>query len=152
MKTKVYYKNLTKIKIDKKIISDMKKCVQATVATQYPDTAFEVSITVCDNDYIHNLNAQYRGVDKETDVLSFPMLDFDIPAGPQTLGDIVVSAEKAETQAEEYGHSLRRELCFLCVHSTLHLLGINHENGEDERIKMEKKQDEILDSLGIGRE
>ncbi|MDD4125950.1 MAG: rRNA maturation RNase YbeY [Eubacteriales bacterium] len=150
-KTKVYYTNLTKTKIDRKITEDMKKCVKATVATQYPDTAFEVSVTVCDNAHIRKLNAEYRGVDSETDVLSFPMSDFDIPAGPLTLGDIVVSIEKAVSQAQEYGHSLRRELCFLCVHSALHLLGINHENREEERIKMEKMQDDILDSLGITR-
>lgn len=150
--TKVYYKNLTKTKIERKIICDMKKSVIATVMRDYPDTEFEVYITVCDNDYIHALNAEYRGVDRPTDVLSFPINDFDIPAGPRELGDIVISIDKAAEQAEEYGHSLRRELCFLCVHSALHLLGYDHENGEDERLQMEKMQDEILDSLNITRD
>lgn len=150
--TKVYWTNLTKTKIDKSIISDMKRCIQKTVSEFYPKTAFEVAVTICDNEYIRDLNSQYRGIDRETDVLSFPLSDFDIPAGPKSLGDIVISIDKAITQAEEYGHSLRRELCFLCVHSTLHLLGFDHEVGEEERIKMEKMQEEILQALNISRD
>jgi probable rRNA maturation factor len=150
--TKVYWTNLTKTKIDKSIISDMKRCIQKTVSEFYPKTAFEVAVAICDNEYIRDLNSQYRGIDRETDVLSFPLSDFDIPAGPKSLGDIVISIDKAITQAEEYGHSLRRELCFLCVHSTLHLLGFDHEVGEEERIKMEKMQEEILQALNISRD
>lgn len=150
--TKVYWTNLTKTKIDKSIISDMKRCIQKTVSEFYPKTAFEVAVTICDNEYIRDLNSQYRGIDRATDVLSFPLSDFDIPAGPKSLGDIVISIDKAITQAEEYGHSLRRELCFLCVHSTLHLLGFDHEVGEEERIKMEKMQEEILQALNISRD
>ncbi|MGI6717227.1 MAG: rRNA maturation RNase YbeY [Eubacteriales bacterium] len=150
--TKIYWTNLTKTKIDKSIISDMKRCIQKTVSEFYPKTAFEVAVTICDNEYIRDLNSQYRGIDRETDVLSFPLSDFDIPAGPKSLGDIVISIDKAITQAEEYGHSLRRELCFLCVHSTLHLLGFDHEVGEEERIKMEKMQEEILQALNISRD
>lgn len=150
--TKIYWTNLTNTKIDKSIISDMKRCIQKTVSEFYPKTAFEVAVTICDNEYIRDLNSQYRGIDRETDVLSFPLSDFDIPAGPKSLGDIVISIDKAITQAEEYGHSLRRELCFLCVHSTLHLLGFDHEVGEEERIKMEKMQEEILQALNISRD
>ncbi|NLN55828.1 MAG: rRNA maturation RNase YbeY [Clostridiales bacterium] len=150
--TKVYFTNLTKDKLDKTVLTDMKRCIQKTVTTLYPKTSFEVSLTLCDNAYIKELNAEYRGIDRETDVLSFPICDFDIPKGPKTLGDIVISIEKATSQAEEYGHSLKRELCFLCVHSTLHLLGINHEDDEESRKKMEDMQEEILNSLGIVRE
>lgn len=150
--TKIYWTNLIKTKIDKSIISDMKRCIQKTVSEFYPKTAFEVAVTICDNEFIRDLNSQYRGIDRETDVLSFPLSDFDIPAGPKSLGDIVISIDKAITQAEEYGHSLRRELCFLCVHSTLHLLGFDHEVGEEERIKMEKMQEEILQALNISRD
>ena len=148
----VYYKNITDVKVDKSIMYDMKKCVRATVGREYEDGEFEVYITVCDNEYIHSLNREYRGVDRPTDVLSFPMDDFDLPDGLKELGDIVISIDKAESQAAEYGHSLRREMCFLCVHSTLHLLGYDHEQGEEQRIEMEKMQDEILDSLGITRD
>lgn len=148
----VYYKNITDVKVDKSIMYDMKKCVRATVAREYEDGEFEVYITVCDNEYIHSLNAEYRGVDRPTDVLSFPMDDFDLPDGLKELGDIVISIDKATEQAAEYGHSLRREMCFLCVHSMLHLLGYDHEQGEEQRIEMERMQDEILDSLGITRD
>ena len=148
----VYYKNNTDVKIEKSIMYDMKKCVRTTVEREYADGEFEVYITVCDNEYIHSLNKEYRGVDRPTDVLSFPMDDFDLPDGLKELGDIVISIDKATEQAAEYGHSLRREMCFLCVHSTLHLLGYDHEQGEDERLEMEKMQDEILDSLSITRD
>ncbi len=148
----VYYKNNTGVKIEKSIMYDMKKCVRTTVEREYAEGEFEVYITVCDNEYIHSLNKEYRGVDRPTDVLSFPMDDFDLPDGLKELGDIVISIDKATEQAAEYGHSLRREMCFLCVHSTLHLLGYDHEQGEDERIEMEKMQDEILDSLSITRD
>ncbi len=148
----VYYKNITDVKVDKSIMYDMKKCVRAAVSREYEDGEFEVYITVCDNEYIHSLNAEYRGVDRPTDVLSFPMDDFDLPDGLKELGDIVISIDKAAEQAAEYGHSLRREMCFLSVHSTLHLLGYDHEQGEEQRIEMERMQDEILDSLGITRD
>ncbi len=151
--TKVFYNNESGFSIPRGIIADMKRSVRAAVAREYEDTSrFEVYITVCTADRIRELNAEYRGVDKVTDVLSFPMDDFDIPAGPRELGDIIVCLEKAKEQAAEYGHSLRRELCFLCVHSALHLLGYDHENGETERKEMEKLQDAILDQLGITRE
>ena len=148
----VYYKNITNTKVDSSIMYDMKKCVRETVKREYSEGEFEVYITVCDNEYIHSLNKEYRGVDRPTDVLSFPMDDFDLPGGLKELGDIVISIDKAEEQAKEYGHSQRREMCFLCVHSTLHLLGYDHETGEEDRIKMEKMQGEILDSLGITRD
>ena len=150
---KVFYRNESGTPVARGIIADMKRSVRAAVEREYPnEQGFEVYITVCTAERIRELNAGYRGVDKVTDVLSFPMDDFDIPDGPRELGDIIICLEKAVSQAKEYGHSLRRELCFLCVHSALHLLGYDHENGEQERIEMEKLQDAILDSLGITRE
>ncbi len=159
---KVYFTNRSKIKIDRSITSDIKKSAAAAAAAAAvavkADPGMidggdnELTVTLCDDAYIRKLNSRFRGIDRETDTLSFPMCDDDIDAGPRMLGDIIISAERAVSQAEEYGHSLRRELCFLCVHSALHLMGINHENGEAERAKMEKMQDEILDSLKITRD
>lgn len=130
----------------------------------------EVNLTFTDNEGIRNINREFRELDVPTDVLSFPMVDYIAPAdygileneeayamyfnpesGELLLGDIVISVERAIEQAKNYGHSLKREICFLTAHSMLHLLGYDHmEDGE--RIVMEKKQEEILDELGIKRE
>ena len=112
----------------------------------------EIGLVVVSGETIRGLNKKYRSIDQETDVLSFPMLDFangeELASG--YLGDIVISYERAAAQAEEYGHSLRRELCFLTAHSMLHLLGYDHESAEDEA-EMAAKQDAVLDELKIQR-
>lgn len=128
----------------------MKRVIRTCVAQQYPHHRFEVELTLCGDEDIRALNRQYRSLDRPTDVLSFPMLDFDMPQVPVSLGSIIISVETARRQAQEYGHSLKRELCFLCAHAALHLLGYDHET-EEERADMEQKQREILDSLGIAR-
>jgi len=110
----------------------------------------EVSIALVDNEYIHELNKRYRQKDKATDVLSFPMDSLDDGGDYVVLGDIIISLEKAEEQAQEYGHSLKRELAFLTVHGTLHLLGYDHEE-EAQREQMEQEQENILNLLGINR-
>lgn len=115
----------------------------------------EVSVTFVDNEGIRALNAQYRGIDRATDVLSFPLIDFeggDAPAADEPrimLGDVVLSLERASEQAEEFGHSLRREVAFLTVHSMLHLLGYDHELGDEEDADMRRRQREILDGMGL---
>ena len=111
-----------------------------------------VSITIIDNERIHEINRDYRGIDRPTDVISFAFMDEDINPenGLTNLGEIYISIEKAHEQAEEYGHSFERELCFLLVHGLLHLLGYDHMEKEDE-IEMFSLQDEILESLGITR-
>ena len=128
----------------------------------------EVSVLITDNDGIHGINLDERGIDSPTDVLSFPLLDFDAPNdlsyveqypqdyfNPETeelvLGDIVISADKVISQAEEYGHSDKRELAFLVAHSMLHLFGYDHME-ENERIVMEEKQREILTKKGYTRD
>ena len=121
----------------------------------------EVSLSVTDNEGIRELNRENRDIDRPTDVLSFPMLmvedgvliieDEDIMDDTVFLGDIVISMEKATQQAEEYGHSLERELGFLTVHSMLHLLGYDHEEGPREESEMFKKQEEILQLLELYR-
>ena len=108
-----------------------------------------VSVLITDNEEIHGLNLEYRQKDAPTDVLSFPLFDEDGNLDEDELGDIVISLERAKAQAEEYNHSLKREVAFLTAHSMLHLLGYDHENGEQE---MYVKQDEILNELGITRD
>lgn len=108
-----------------------------------------VSVLITDDEEIHGLNLEYREKNTPTDVLSFPLFDEDGNLDEEELGDIVISLERAKIQAEEYNHSLKREVAFLTAHSMLHLLGYDHENGEQE---MYVKQDEILNELGITRD
>ncbi len=127
----------------------------------------EVSVLLTGNDQIQELNREYREIDRPTDVLSFPMIEFQHPSdfsrveeefcdcfNPETgellLGDIILSVDKIEEQAAAYGHSRERELAFLVAHSMLHLCGYDHME-EDERIVMEKKQEEILQRRGYVR-
>ena len=114
-----------------------------------------LSVTFVDNKYIHKVNKKYRHIDRPTDVISFAFLDAEedkdkllYSPGPVVLGDIYISIEKAKEQAEEYGHSLNRELSFLFVHGLLHLLGYDHMVKEDEEV-MFKLQDEILAIKGV---
>ena len=115
----------------------------------------EVSVTLTNNDYIHQLNRKYRQIDRPTDVLSFALNESeepDIENGPDinVLGDIILSVERAEEQAADYGHSLRREIAFLTVHGMLHLLGYDHME-EADRLEMEKEQRYVMEQLGISR-
>ena len=115
----------------------MRRAVKATLAERDFPYGAEVSVTLCDNAYIHKLNKEYRGVDRHTDVLSFPMYEdgeFDPAecAFGAVLGDLVISLERAREQAAEIGHSFLREVAFLTVHSTLHLLGLDHERSAEE--------------------
>ena len=109
-----------------------------------------LSVTFCDDAYIKELNAEYRGVDAPTDVLSFPLFEDAVIRGKRIrmLGDIVVSLEHARRQAEEYGHSFERELAFLCAHSTLHLLGYDHEDPEEDE-EMRMRQRSVMKKMGL---
>ena len=133
----------------------VRRAVVATLAYEGFHNPCQVSITFTDNEGIRALNRQYRQIDRETDVLSFPLTDFEGGEEPPTnepqvmLGDIVLSLEKAESQAEEYGHSFEREAAFLCVHSMLHLLGYDHVNSEEEDLEMRRRQREILSRMGL---
>lgn len=110
------------------------------------------NIILVDNNYIHKLNKEYRGVDKETDVISFALEDNidEIKLDFRILGDIYISIVQARKQALEYGHSFLREFAFLTIHGLLHLLGYDHMTKEEEEI-MFKKQDELLNEFGITR-
>ena len=110
-----------------------------------------MSIIIVDNDYIHKINKEYRNIDRETDVISFALEENETIDEPvKTLGDIYISIDKVYEQAEEYGHSVKRELFFLVTHGFLHLLGYDHMNKEDEE-KMFSLQEKILDSYGVKR-
>lgn len=112
-----------------------------------------ISVSLVDNEFIHEMNRDYRGIDRPTDVISFAFLDNEDRQSlykskePVCLGDIYISVDKAKEQAEEYGHSIKRELSFLFVHGLLHLLGYDHMNQADEEV-MFKLQDEILPKEG----
>lgn len=148
---KVSFTNKTGAAFDRKCLNLMKKVIAYTMLSEREGLNGEVALTLCNNEYIRELNNDYRGIDSVTDVLSFPTLDFDAIGGYSLFGDIVISLPRATEQAKEYGHSLTRELCFLCVHSALHLLGYDHVDDEDGRIYMEKRQDEVLSYFGIER-
>ena len=127
----------------------------------------EVNVILTDNETIREINRDHRQIDSATDVLSFPMVDYEAPSdfdhveyavedyfNPETgelmLGDIVISVEKVEEQAEKYGHSQTRELAFLVAHSMLHLCGYDHME-EEERLLMEERQRAILETRGYTR-
>lgn len=133
----------------------IRRAVCATLVHEgfYKDS--EVSITFCDNAYIKKLNKEFRGKDKPTDVLSFPMYDFAseaelIPEDETVpLGDIVISLERAREQAKEIGNTFLEEVAFLTVHSMLHLLGYDHERGAEDEEAQCKAQKEIVSTLDI---
>ena len=111
------------------------------------------NVIIVDNDKIHEINKQYRNIDRETDVISFALEDdksFNTTE-VRMLGDIYISIDRVRSQAEEYGHSFKRELYFLAIHGLLHLLGYDHMKEEDEKV-MFAKQEEVLNRYGIKRE
>lgn len=167
IKHAIYSKNeQDKIKLTPALRALVKRAINTALQYEGFDIPAEISVTFTDNEGIHSLNREYRNIDRETDVLSFPLLESDElhelknhmaidhlndPDEPVALGDIVLSLEKAELQAKEYGHSLERETAFLTVHSVLHLLGYDHEISPDDEKEMFLKQEDILSKMGLGR-
>ncbi|HIU56346.1 MAG TPA: rRNA maturation RNase YbeY [Candidatus Ornithomonoglobus merdipullorum] len=142
-------------------LDELRRVCEKVMENEDCDFDAEISLTFTDNEGIRAINAEYRGIDRATDVLSFPMLDFsddEADAEFETdgemvmLGDIVISAERAAEQAAELNHSLRRELAFLTAHSVLHLLGYDHVGNEEGEREMIEKQDRALGELGITRD
>lgn len=134
----------------------LKKAVRAALTYEKFTRDVRVSITFTDNEGIRKLNKEYREKDAATDVLSFPMYTWEDDDQPEPdmaveLGDIVLSLERADAQAKEYGHSFERETAFLTVHSVLHLLGYDHERSEEEEKDMFRRQEEIMTKLGLKR-
>ena len=145
------------VKIPKGIRLLIRRCCTAVLVMEGFTTDAEVSVTLVDNERIRELNSQYRNIDKETDVLSFPLgvdgvYDVNLDTGDAQLGDIVLSIPKALEQADAYGHSLEREIGYLTVHSMLHLLGYDHENGGLELVRMREKEEKALTELGLRRD
>lgn len=152
-----------KEEITEEIKDTVLKCIEKSLEYEECDFDAEISVTFVDNEEIREINREERGIDKATDVLSFPMLEFDengdiinsefdFNEDYVLLGDIVISIERAKEQSIEYGHSLIREVAFLTVHSMLHLLGYDHVESVEEEKVMFKKQDEILNLLNITRD
>lgn len=157
-KVKVIITNEQKaVKIPTGIRILLRRCCNAVIQLEKLTGEYEVNITFVDNERIKELNAKYRDKDTATDVLSFPMGENgEYPINPETnfkmLGDIVISVERAVKQAEEYDHSLRRELGFLTTHSMLHLLGYDHVNGGIEAAAMREREEEVMILVGQPRD
>lgn len=152
-----------KLEITEEIEDMIQSVCDMALKTEDCNFDAEVSITFTDNENIHKINLEHRGIDRPTDVLSFPMIEFDEDGNADSLdfeydgdlvmlGDIVISTEQAVLQAKEFGHSIKRELAFLCAHSMLHLLGYDHEVSEEDEKIMFQKQEDILNRLNITRE
>ena len=140
----------------------IRKAIRTALALEGVTAPCEVDVLLTNDEGIHQTNLDMRGVDAPTDVLSFPMFELEPGekprpewADPDTekvlLGDMMISLERAEAQAEEYGHSLEREVCYLAVHSVLHLLGYDHLDEGPQKRQMRAREEAILGELGITR-
>ena len=134
----------------------IRRCCNAVLVNENFEGSAEISVRFVDDEIIHELNREYRQVDRSTDVLSFPLgengvYDINHDTGAKILGDIVISMQHAVMQADLYGHSLQREIAFLTVHSMLHLLGYDHEAEGLERVRMREKEEAVLTQLGLKR-
>ena len=151
--------NVSIIVNDEKAISTQLMNTLRKAASACIDMDVEISLSFVSLEEIHRMNREYRGVDRPTDVLSFPMFDSTeemeemqrLTGGDVPLGDVVICMDKIREQAEEFGHSEERETVYLFTHSVLHLLGHDHEEDEDRR-KMRAREEEIMESLGISRQ
>lgn len=151
----IYVDNRTTFQWSQKWQDIVEKCVWTSIDYEDFEKECEISISIVTNDEIQSINKEFRNIDKATDVLSFPQLSFeegefaDVNEKNEIiLGDIVISIEKAKEQAQEYGHSLEREIAFLTVHSMLHLMGYDHMEQQEEK-EMIQKQKEILQQAGF---
>ena len=136
-----------KYKITEEMEELVEKVIREALNVEGKSKDYEVSVSFVDNNEIKTLNRDYRGVDNETDVLSFPIedeFDFSTPI----LGDIIISLEKADEQAKEYGHTLEREVAYLTAHSMFHLMGYDHMNEEEKNI-MRNKEKQVMRNLKI---
>lgn len=162
----LYFEEEGKLKLDLPCEELARTVIEAALDYEECPYEAEVNLLLTTNEEIQKMNAEFREIDRATDVLSFPMVDYEEPGefefleeadeyfhpetGELMLGDIVISKEKVLSQSEEYGHSPRREYAFLIAHSMLHLMGYDHME-EEERLCMEAKQRDILDRLNILR-
>jgi len=158
-----------KIEVTDELEKVVKEVVEYTLKEEKVELEYEVSIIFVDNEEIRTINSEFRDIDRETDVLSFPMLDYPknkvykdvylnfdfddsyFDEGKLILGDMALSLEKAKEQSIEYGHSFLREVCYLTVHSMLHLLGYDHMEDEEKTI-MRVREEEILKAFNLIRD
>ncbi len=134
----------------------IRRCCHATLELEGFEGSAEISVTIVDDDQIRQLNNEHRHIDSVTDVLSFPLgengqYDINPATGAKMLGDVVLSIERAQAQAEQFGHSLQREIGYLTVHSVLHLLGYDHVDGGLEAVRMREREEAIMTSVGLPR-
>ena len=154
MKLMIYFTNeQTEEKVNYDLKMLVRRAILATLEFEDFKRDCNVSVTFCDGEGIKALNSEFRNIDKETDVLSFPMFDENdpnVPGRPIELGDIVLNLSRARSQGEEFGHGFEREAAFLVIHSTLHLLGYDHETGEEDEMDMRARQSSIAEICGFG--
>lgn len=163
-----YVENETEVRFSFDVEKTVRDVADAVLVMEKCPYEVQINVLLTDNEGIHEYNREYRGIDKETDVLSFPNVDFEHEAdfeidenkeadyfdpdtGELILGDIIISVDRVISQAEDYGHSIKREFAFLIAHSMLHLCGYDHMLEEEAAI-MEAKQDKVLTGLGIIRD
>jgi len=163
VKHKIYVKRQRQGLGEKNITALCRRVIKAALFEEKVEVPCEISVVITDDKGIQEINLAQRNVDKPTDVLSFPMHDYkpgnfevnaediDPDTGHLHLGDIVISAQRVEAQAEEYGHSVGRESAYLIVHGVLHLLGYDHVEDEEAKAVMRQKEEEILGKLGLLR-
>ena len=157
MSLKIYFENdQKKHSIKYKMQMLIRRTILETLDYEGMENDAEVSVTFVDDEGIRELNKKFRNMDKPTDVLSFPLLDYEGESEEpffdelcHNLGDIVISLERAMAQANEFGHSFEREVAFLTAHSMLHLLGYDHELSEEDDADMRRRQNDIMDRLGL---
>ena len=162
IKHKIYARHSMVERADRLPITLIKNCIRASLDSEGVDMPCEVSVLITDDRVIREINLEYRGIDKPTDVLSFPMVNFSLPgwdntaldaADPETgltpLGEIVISAQRVAAQAIEYNQTPERELMYLTIHSVLHLLGYDHADEAEGKKKMRKREEQIMHEMGI---
>ena len=153
----------TEVEIPQELEPLLQKVIRASLDAEGMEDDCEINVLITDDEGIHQINLEQRDVDRPTDVLSFPMFDLEpgehpdeMDADPETglipLGDMVISLERTREQAAEFGHSVEREVCYLCVHSVLHLLGYDHMDEGPMKAQMREREEVILGELGITRD
>ena len=150
------------VDVSETVTTQIETVIRAALEAQQVNLPCEISVLLTDDEGIHQINLDMREVDRPTDVLSFPMFDLvpgekpgeedaDPGSGLVPLGDMCISLERAEAQAAEYGHSVEREICYLAVHSVLHLLGYDHMDEGEMKAQMRGREENILGALGISK-
>lgn len=153
----------SEVEVPADLAAHLESVITAALTAEGVDVPCEISVLITDDQGIHEINLDQRGIDRPTDVLSFPMFQLqagipptqqeylDPATGLMPLGDMVLSLDRAREQAQEFGHSLQREVSYLTVHSVLHLLGYDHLDEGEEKARMRQREEQILAQLGILR-